>query len=235
MAWAPPPIPAAFEEAHGFILDAFASQGIRFEAVFICPHRAHDGCECRKPRTGLVREYLRAAARRSRAQRRDRRSGHRPRVRAQSRHAGAAGAAPRQRRRRPGPQSCASSHAPSRRRASARRARRRSTVAVDLERTAPIRVADRHRVFRSHARAARQARRLRARARAAAATCTSTSITRSRTAHSRSARRCAARWVRRRGIARYGFLLPMDEARGAGGDRSVRPRLRRVRGTLRSR
>jgi imidazoleglycerol-phosphate dehydratase / histidinol-phosphatase len=51
---------AAFEEAHGFILDTFASQGILFEKVFICPHHAHDGCECRKPRTGLVREWLRS-------------------------------------------------------------------------------------------------------------------------------------------------------------------------------
>jgi imidazoleglycerol-phosphate dehydratase/histidinol-phosphatase len=52
---------AAFEEAHRFILDAFASQGVRFEKVFICPHRLGDGCECRKPRTGLLREFLRDA------------------------------------------------------------------------------------------------------------------------------------------------------------------------------
>src|SRR5581483_3937789 len=51
---------AAFEQAHGFILEAFASQGIVFDQVFICPHHAHEGCECRKPRTGLVREYLRS-------------------------------------------------------------------------------------------------------------------------------------------------------------------------------
>lgn len=50
---------AAFEQAHRFILDAFASQGVQFEKVFICPHRASDGCECRKPRSGLLREFLR--------------------------------------------------------------------------------------------------------------------------------------------------------------------------------
>lgn len=50
---------AAFETAHRFILDAFASQGIEFEAVFICPHLPSDGCECRKPRTALVRDLLR--------------------------------------------------------------------------------------------------------------------------------------------------------------------------------
>ncbi len=49
---------AAFEKAHRFILDAFASQGITFEAVLICPHFARDGCDCRKPLPGLVRGFL---------------------------------------------------------------------------------------------------------------------------------------------------------------------------------
>ena len=50
---------AAFEQAHRFILDACASQGVHFEQVFICPHRPGDGCDCRKPRTGLLRDFLR--------------------------------------------------------------------------------------------------------------------------------------------------------------------------------
>jgi imidazoleglycerol-phosphate dehydratase / histidinol-phosphatase len=53
---------AGFDKAHRFILDAFASQGITFEAVLICPHVATDGCECRKPATGLVRHLLRDAS-----------------------------------------------------------------------------------------------------------------------------------------------------------------------------
>jgi imidazoleglycerol-phosphate dehydratase/histidinol-phosphatase len=50
---------AAFTEAHEFVLNAFSSQGIRFDEVFVCPHLASEGCPCRKPRTGLVDAYLR--------------------------------------------------------------------------------------------------------------------------------------------------------------------------------
>jgi imidazoleglycerol-phosphate dehydratase / histidinol-phosphatase len=50
---------ARFEQAHQFILEAFGSQSVTFERVFLCPHFAADGCECRKPRTGLLREFLR--------------------------------------------------------------------------------------------------------------------------------------------------------------------------------
>jgi imidazoleglycerol-phosphate dehydratase/histidinol-phosphatase len=50
---------AAFDETQKFILEAFSSQGIRFDGVFVCPHTAADGCRCRKPRTGLVEEYVR--------------------------------------------------------------------------------------------------------------------------------------------------------------------------------
>ncbi|HUN73630.1 MAG TPA: bifunctional histidinol-phosphatase/imidazoleglycerol-phosphate dehydratase HisB [Steroidobacteraceae bacterium] len=52
---------AAFDKAHRFILDAFASEGIRFEAVLICPHFPADGCDCRKPATGLVQHLMRDA------------------------------------------------------------------------------------------------------------------------------------------------------------------------------
>jgi imidazoleglycerol-phosphate dehydratase/histidinol-phosphatase len=34
-------------------------EGIRFNAVFICPHNANDHCVCRKPKTGLIDEFLR--------------------------------------------------------------------------------------------------------------------------------------------------------------------------------
>ncbi len=50
---------AAFDIPHGFMMDAFSSQGIEFDAVFVCPHRKDDGCDCRKPKTRLVEDYLR--------------------------------------------------------------------------------------------------------------------------------------------------------------------------------
>jgi imidazoleglycerol-phosphate dehydratase / histidinol-phosphatase len=53
---------AAFELPQRFVLDTFASQGIEFEAVYVCPHLAGDGCGCRKPRTGLVTSYVRESA-----------------------------------------------------------------------------------------------------------------------------------------------------------------------------
>lgn len=49
---------AAFEEVQEFVLDAFSSQGIFFDAVLVCPHTASDGCSCRKPGTQLVDRYL---------------------------------------------------------------------------------------------------------------------------------------------------------------------------------
>jgi imidazoleglycerol-phosphate dehydratase/histidinol-phosphatase len=50
----------AFETAHRFVLELFATQGIEFDAVFVCPHFLKDGCGCRKPKLGMVEEYLRA-------------------------------------------------------------------------------------------------------------------------------------------------------------------------------
>lgn len=48
-----------FELPQRFMMDAFASQGIVFEAVFVCPHRPADGCACRKPRTALLDDWTR--------------------------------------------------------------------------------------------------------------------------------------------------------------------------------
>ena len=50
---------AQFDVPHQFMLDAFSSQGVEFDAVFVCPHRKSDGCDCRKPKTKLVEEFVR--------------------------------------------------------------------------------------------------------------------------------------------------------------------------------
>lgn len=47
-----------FEECQEHVLALFRSQGIEFDRVFVCPHFADDGCDCRKPRPGLVTPYL---------------------------------------------------------------------------------------------------------------------------------------------------------------------------------
>ena len=47
-----------FRLCQDFVLDLFASQGILFDEVFVCPHRSEDACDCRKPRTGLLTNFL---------------------------------------------------------------------------------------------------------------------------------------------------------------------------------
>lgn len=49
---------AAFHEVQDFVLRLFASQGIRFLRVFVCPHRPEDRCACRKPLPGHLGDFL---------------------------------------------------------------------------------------------------------------------------------------------------------------------------------
>jgi imidazoleglycerol-phosphate dehydratase / histidinol-phosphatase len=48
----------AFDVPHQFMMDAFSSQGVEFDAVFVCPHRKSDGCDCRKPKIKLVESFV---------------------------------------------------------------------------------------------------------------------------------------------------------------------------------
>ena len=48
----------SFDEPHQFLMNLLGSQGITFEREFICPHLPADDCGCRKPRTGLLDAYL---------------------------------------------------------------------------------------------------------------------------------------------------------------------------------
>lgn len=47
-----------FLRVQDFVIRLFLSQDIEFLEVFICPHRPSDDCGCRKPRTGLLDDFL---------------------------------------------------------------------------------------------------------------------------------------------------------------------------------
>jgi len=50
-----------FERADGYLMALFASQGIAFAGNFVCPHLPEAGCACRKPGIGLVRDFVNSA------------------------------------------------------------------------------------------------------------------------------------------------------------------------------
>ena len=40
------------------MLEVFKGEDVIFSEFFECPHSSKDKCECRKPKTGMVKEYL---------------------------------------------------------------------------------------------------------------------------------------------------------------------------------
>ncbi|WP_438480586.1 bifunctional histidinol-phosphatase/imidazoleglycerol-phosphate dehydratase HisB [Oleiharenicola lentus] len=47
-----------FRPPQKLLLDILSSQGIEFEAIRVCPHTPADRCDCRKPKVGLLLDYL---------------------------------------------------------------------------------------------------------------------------------------------------------------------------------
>ncbi|QKJ87758.1 bifunctional histidinol-phosphatase/imidazoleglycerol-phosphate dehydratase HisB [Paramixta manurensis] len=49
---------ADFDGPHNLMMQVFTSQGISFDEVLICPHKPEDGCACRKPQVKMVEPWL---------------------------------------------------------------------------------------------------------------------------------------------------------------------------------
>lgn len=45
-----------FDKLTLWMVSEFEKRDINIEAVFCCPHGPNDGCECRKPKTGMIKE-----------------------------------------------------------------------------------------------------------------------------------------------------------------------------------
>ncbi|KKP38854.1 MAG: Histidinol-phosphatase / Imidazoleglycerol-phosphate dehydratase, imidazoleglycerol-phosphate dehydratase / histidinol-phosphatase [Candidatus Peregrinibacteria bacterium GW2011_GWF2_33_10] len=47
-----------FEIPQNKMLEIFRRNGIEFYKIFICPHFPEDNCECRKPKIGMLKDFL---------------------------------------------------------------------------------------------------------------------------------------------------------------------------------
>ncbi len=47
-------------EIHGRMTDELSARGAKLDAIYYCPHGVFDGCDCRKPKTGMILSAIRA-------------------------------------------------------------------------------------------------------------------------------------------------------------------------------
>ena len=50
---------ATLERIHGRLLSMLATEGLRLEAIYVCPHGPGDSCDCRKPAPGMITNAMR--------------------------------------------------------------------------------------------------------------------------------------------------------------------------------
>lgn len=46
--------PAAHDAVHARFVEVLAAEGVALDAVYYCAHGPDDGCDCRKPRAGMI-------------------------------------------------------------------------------------------------------------------------------------------------------------------------------------
>jgi D-glycero-D-manno-heptose 1,7-bisphosphate phosphatase len=50
---------AKVEEIHQMMVETLRARGVDIRAVYYCPHGERDGCDCRKPKPGLLQQAAR--------------------------------------------------------------------------------------------------------------------------------------------------------------------------------